>query len=86
MANLTAIKKQVKQKLKQARLRKQQSKRKDNDTCEHDWQRFKQTIKPERTAEQIKQGMGYKGERAYLIVAACMKCHKKRCIELVVER
>ena len=47
MANLTAIKKQVKQKLKQARLRKQQSKRKDNDTCNHTWQRFKQTVQPE---------------------------------------
>ena len=84
--NLSAIRQATKNKIAEARARKQQRCIKYNDTCEHDWQRFKQTIKPERTAEQIKQSMGYKGERAYFIVAACMKYHRKRCIELVVER
>ena len=46
MANLTAVRKQVKQKLEQARLYKQQNKRKDNNTCNHTWQRFKQTVQP----------------------------------------
>lgn len=87
MTNLTVLKKQVKQKLKQARLRKQQNKRKDNDTCNHTWQRFKQTVQPEeRTHDQIKLGMEYKGQRAYFIVVACTACHTKRFVGYKVER
>ena len=87
MTNLTVLKKQVKQKLEQARLRKQQYKHKDNNTCNHTWQRFKQTIQPEeRTHDQIKLGMEYKGQRAYFIVVACTTCHAKRFVEFRVER
>nr|DAK13110.1 MAG TPA: hypothetical protein [Caudoviricetes sp.] len=87
MTNLTVLKKQVKQKLEQARLHKQQNKRKDNNTCNHTWQRFKQTVQPEeRTHDQIKLGMEYKGQRAYFIVMACTTCHIKRFVEFKVER
>ena len=87
MTNLTAIKKQVKQKLKQAKLHKQQNKRKDNSTCNHAWQRFKQTVQPEeRTYDQIRLGMEYKGQRAYFIVIACPACHAKWFVGYKVER
>ena len=87
MTNLTVLKKQVKQKLEQARRRKRQYKHKDNNACNHTWQRFKQTVQPEeRTHDQIKLGMEYKGQRAYFIVVACPACYAKRFVGYKVER
>nr|DAT46600.1 MAG TPA: hypothetical protein [Caudoviricetes sp.] len=40
----------------------------------------------ERTHDQIKLGMEYKGQRAYFIVIACPACHTKRFVGYKVER
>lgn len=49
----------------------------DEDSCKHEWQRFKQTI---RTNNDKFSGT------AYFVVKACVKCHVKESIGYVVER
>lgn len=54
--------------------------------CEHDWQRFRETIHPERTSLQSMSDMEYKMGAAFFVTMACLKCKTKRRQELVVEQ
>ena len=49
--------------------------------CDHEWQKFKETIRSERTFAQLDQGFDYRGGPAYLIVKACLKCKKKQILD-----
>jgi hypothetical protein len=54
--------------------------------CEHEWKRFKQTVRPERTDLQNEKGYVYKGSGAYFVVRACEKCKEKQYIDYKVLR
>lgn len=55
------------------------------DECQHEWQKFKETIQPsERTYEQSQLGMDYRRGPAYFIVRACTECHKKERLDYVI--
>ena len=55
------------------------------DLCEHEWQRFRESITPERSRKAEKNEYYYTQGAAYFVVKACLKCKTKRRIELVVE-
>lgn len=55
--------------------------------CEHEWKKFKQTLEvQERTYEQVKSNMDFKGLGAHFIVKACTKCKQKLYLDYKVER
>jgi len=55
--------------------------------CDHEWQHFKETVVvQERSYEQSKLGMDYKGHRAYFFVKACVKCKEKHRIGYRVDK
>lgn len=56
-----------------------------DDNCEHVWDKFKQTIIPER-ADVYPPLPEFAASTAYFIVKACTKCKTKRNVDYVVER
>lgn len=54
------------------------------DTCVHEWHKYKETIRSERTDEQLIRGYVYSKGPAYFIVLVCEKCKAKRRIDYVV--
>lgn len=58
---------------------------KRKDACAHEWQRYKETITPHRSDENIVAGFVYSKGRAYFVTIGCAKCRKKRRISMVVE-
>ena len=55
------------------------------EECEHEWKKFKETVRVERTEAQLRKGQHYTGNGAHFIVKACMKCKKKQRVDYIVE-
>lgn len=53
-------------------------------TCDHAWQRYVESIVPERTERQRRHSNGFAGRSAYFVVRGCPKCRQKRRVQLVV--
>ena len=56
------------------------------EECEHEWKKFKETVRVERTEAQLRKGQHYTGNGAHFIVKACMKCKKKQRVDYIVEQ
>lgn len=56
------------------------------EECEHEWKKFKETVRVERTESQIAKGQVYKGQGAHFIVRACLKCKHKERIDYITEK
>lgn len=54
------------------------------DTCDHEWQRYVESIVPERSERQRRHSTSFGGRSAYFVVRGCPKCRQKRRVQLVV--
>jgi hypothetical protein len=63
--------------LKAVRAERTVAQQQSADTCEHQWQRFRQTV----VADNLK----FQGH-AHFIVKGCTKCHKKLVLDYIVEQ
>ena len=85
MTTLNQAKARLHTKLALLKQRKLTDNAKRKDVCVHEWQRYKETIKPHRSDENIVAGFVYSKGRAYFVTIGCAKCHKKRRVSMVVE-
>lgn len=83
--DIKQIKAKLHEKILLAKKSKQDKSSKNEDKCDHEWQRYKETIVPARSDENIKAGSVYTKGQAYFITMGCAKCHKKRRISMKVE-
>lgn len=85
MTTLNQVKTKLHKKLALLRQRRLTDSARSKDVCAHEWRRYKETIKPHRSDEDIVAGFVYSKGRAYFITIGCAKCHKKRRVSMVVE-